>query len=141
LEWGLALEPAVPVAEQGEVPLAAFVVQDPPVGFLWLTLVCGQPHIEEVAVLTSAGRQGLGRALVQAACRWAAAAGYDRVTLCTFADLPWNGPFYGSVGFEELVQIREQERRNGLDEAGRRLVMVRRLGPPPTTGSTTSGGR
>jgi GNAT superfamily N-acetyltransferase len=148
-EVGIELE-AAPVAGRGEVPLAVFVAGEPPVGFLWLTLVCGHPHVEEVAVRTEAGRNGLGRALVEAACRWASEAGYERVTLCTFADVPWNGPFYRSAGFEELapeqwcdelVAVRDQERRNGLDDAGRRVVMVRRLGGAPTSGSRRRGGR
>lgn len=146
----MALEASVPVAERGELPLAAFVVGEPPVGFVWLTLVCGQPHVEEVAVRTDAGRRGLGRALLEAACGWGGAAGYERMTLCTFAEVPWNGPFYRSAGFqelapehwcEELAAIRAAERENGLDDAGRRVVMVRPLGPPPATGSTSRGGR
>ena len=147
---GMALETPAPVAERGEIPLAVFVAGDPPVGFLWLTLVCGQPHLEEVAVLTSAGRQGLGRELVEAACRWASEAGYERITLCTFAEVAWNGPFYRSADFEELVPeeccdelavIRADEARHGLDDVGRRVVMVRRLSAAPTTESTTPGGR
>jgi GNAT superfamily N-acetyltransferase len=127
---------ATPVADRGEVPLAVFVSGDPPVGFVWLTLVCGQAHVEEVAVLQRAGRHGVGRSLLEAACAWARGSGYDRVTLCTFADVPWNGPFYRSAGFvelapedwcDELALLRAAERRNGLDDVGTRLVMVRRL--------------
>jgi len=139
---GMHLEAPVPTAERGEVPIAVFVAGDPPVGFLWLNLVDGQPHVEEVAVLESEGRQGIGRRLLEAACRWADAVGYRTVTLCTFKEVPWNGPFYRSAGFAELdpevwgpglTLIRGTERANGLDDEGERVVMVRRLGPPPTT--------
>jgi GNAT superfamily N-acetyltransferase len=139
---GMDLESPVPVAERGEVPLAVLVSGDPPVGFIWLVLVCGEPHIEEVAVLQSAGRAGVGRALLEASCAWATEARYRSVTLCTYRDVPWNGPFYRSAGFveleptkwcRELVELREGERSNGLDDLGARVVMIRYLHQSLTT--------
>jgi GNAT superfamily N-acetyltransferase len=136
LEVGLDLELSVPVADRGEMPLAVLVSGDPPVGFIWLTLVCGEPHIEEVAVVPGSGRQGVGRALVEGSCAWAAEARYRSVTLCTYRDVPWNGPFYRSAGFvelepdgwcSELVELRDIERTNGLDDLGVRVVMIRPL--------------
>jgi GNAT superfamily N-acetyltransferase len=141
-EIGILLDASVSVADRGEVPLAVLVAGDPPVGFAWLNLVCGAAHLEELAVLTSAGRRGLGRALVEASCDWAEQAGYASVTLCTYHDVPWNGPFYRSAGFvelepdawcPELAALRATERANGLDDFGRRAVMIRRLGQPRTT--------
>jgi GNAT superfamily N-acetyltransferase len=141
-EFGLSLESPVPVAERGEVPLAALVTGDPPVGFAWVNLVCGEPHLEELAVLPGAGRRGLGRALVEGVCVWAEDAGYRSVTLCTFRDVPWNGPFYLSAGFvelgpdcwcPELASIRASERANGLDDVGARVVMIRHLRAARTT--------
>lgn len=138
------------MADRGELPLAAFVAGDPAVGFVWLVLVCDEPHVEEVAVVPRHGRRGLGRALLEEACRWAAASGYRRVTLCTYRDVPWNGPFYRSAGFSELAEaewcpelaeVRAAERANGLDDFGPRVVMVRALSTPPASGSTTGGGR
>jgi GNAT superfamily N-acetyltransferase len=145
IEIGVPLAASVTTAEGGGIPLAVFVAGEPPVGFLWMTLVGGMPHVEEVAVLRSAGRRGIGRSLLEAGCRWAEAAGYEGITLCTFRDVPWNGPFYRSAGFveleaaawsAELVSIRQHERDNGLDEAGARIVMVRRLSPPVATENT-----
>jgi GNAT superfamily N-acetyltransferase len=141
-DFGMFLDAPVPVADRGEVPLAVFVTGDPPVGFAWVLLVCGEPHLEEVAVVPSAGRRGLGRALVDAVCSWASDAGYRSVTLCTFRDVPWNGPFYRSAGFVELAPdawcpemaaLRTTERANGLDEAGARVVMIRHLRAAPRT--------
>jgi GNAT superfamily N-acetyltransferase len=143
---GMALEIDQAVSEGAGMPLAAFVSGDPPVGFAWLTLVDGQVHLEEIAVLPEEGRKGRGRALLEAACRWSADNRYPTMTLCTFAEVPWNGPFYRSAGFAELeptrwspglAALRETERRNGLDELGRRLVMVRHLAPRavPTGGT------
>lgn len=149
-EFGMFLEAPVSVADRGEVPLAVFVAGDPPVGFAWVLPVCGEPHLEELAVIPSAGRRGLGRALVEAVCTWAGDAGYRSVTLCTFRDVPWNAPFYRAAGFvelapdawcPELAAMRATERANGLDEAGARAVMIRHLRAAPRTGSMTSGGR
>lgn len=141
-EVGILIEAPVAVADRGEVPLAVLVSGDPPVGFAWLNLVCGGAHIEELAVLQSAGRRGLGRALLEASCVWAEQAGYGSVTLCAYRDVPWNGPFYRSAGFVELepdgwcpdlAALRATERANGLDDFGSRVVMIRRLGHIGTT--------
>jgi hypothetical protein len=58
------------------------------------------------------------------------------MTLCTFADVPWNAPFYGRHGFEELSDpgpelraLRATESRLGLDDLGRRVVMRLTLRP------------
>jgi ribosomal protein S18 acetylase RimI-like enzyme len=113
--------------EQAELVL---VVGDPPVGFVCVELVDGNPHIWQLAVHPDHGRQGLGRALVEAACEWARSAHFDAITLTTFRDVPWNGPFYESLGFvamdtltPELSEIREHERCIGDDEFGARVAM------------------
>ncbi|HXW39086.1 MAG TPA: GNAT family N-acetyltransferase, partial [Acidimicrobiales bacterium] len=79
---------------------------------------------------------GIGRALIEATSSWALAVGDECITLCTFRDVPWNGPFYRSAGFEELDElewcdelrtVRAAERANGLDGLGARIVMIRHL--------------
>jgi len=139
---GFHLAADVPVAQRGQIPLAVHVAGDPPVGFVWMSLVDGRAHVEQISVLTAAGRRGVGRSLLDAACSWAEEAGYGGVTLCTFRDVAWNGPFYRSAGFVELdpadwgpeiAALRRDERANGLDDLGVRVVMVRWLDPPRTT--------
>jgi hypothetical protein len=56
--------------------------------------------------------------------------------LCTYAEIPWNGPYYASRGFVEtdevtpgLAELRAWERDVGLDALGRRCVMRRELVP------------
>ncbi len=34
----------------------------------------------------------------------ARAQGFDRLSLCTYRDVPWNGPFYASLGFTEVAR-------------------------------------
>lgn len=113
---------------------AVLVAGRPPVGFAAMEEVDGTAHLEQLAVHPDHGRRGIGRALLEAACGWAAAAGYPTVTLVTFADVAWNGPFYARAGFGPatelgpgLAELRATDRRNGLDELGRRQVMVRAL--------------
>jgi GNAT superfamily N-acetyltransferase len=106
----------------------------PPVGFAVLEQLDGAVHLEQLSVHPAHGRRGTGGALVEAAVAEARAAGADRLTLCTYADVPWNGPFYARHGFLEwrdpppaLAALRAHEQALGLDRHDRRTVMVRRL--------------
>lgn len=103
-----------------------------PVGFAHVELLSsGLPHLEEVGVHPSHGRQGLGTRLVTAVCDWAERQRCEWLTLTTFRDAPFNMPFYAKLGFtevpaaelsEELKVVVEAEARRGLDPA-RRVVM------------------
>jgi GNAT superfamily N-acetyltransferase len=114
---------------------AVFVQGRPPVGFVRVEEVDGLAHVEELAVLPSHMRRGIGSALLEAACAWAAGAGYPAITLITYADVAWNGPFYAARGFvevsspltPELAELRDWERTVGLDAIGRRIVMKREV--------------
>jgi len=145
---GFELDVGTPVARTGRRPAAVFVAGRPAVGFAWIDVLDGHAHLEELAVLPEHGRAGLGRALVEAAAIWAGEAGFSSLTLATYRDVPWNGPFYASCGFAVLPRwrwtpvlrrIRRWERRAGLDDFGVRVIMTRPTGGP--TGSTTRGGR
>ena len=69
-------------------------------------------------------------ALVEGTCDWARSGHFGAITLTTFRDVPWNGPFYESLGFvamdtltPELSAIREHERSIGDDDFGPRVAM------------------
>lgn len=62
----------------------------------------GAAHLEQLAVRPDHGRRGIGGALLEAVCAEAAARARTRVTLTTFRDLPWNGPWYEHRGFAVL---------------------------------------
>ena len=94
-----------------------------PVGFALMRNVDGYAHLEELDVLPSHGRQGIGSALLTAVCSWAKETGYPAVTLRTFRDVPWNGPFYQRRGFDVVdsaslspghVALEASERARGL---------------------------
>jgi hypothetical protein len=60
----------------------------------------------------------------------ARAQGFDRLSLCTYRDVPWNGPFYAGLGFTEVTELlpfqrrlREKEQELRLDVNGARCVM------------------
>ena len=130
------LPPPAPAAEL-VAALQVLVAGDPPVGFVRLEEVDGQAHLEQLSVHPAAAGAGLGRALVGAAVDWARARGYRSMTLCTFAGVPFNAPFYASCGFEvvphprgELRGLREAEQRLGLDDLGERVAMRLQFGLP-----------
>lgn len=126
--------PGAAAVEDFAAALHILVVGRPPVGFVRLEEVDGQAHLEQLSVLPDYAEQGIGRALVHAAKAWAKEAGYTSLTLSTFADVPFNAPFYASCGFEvltspgpELQRLRGHERDLGLDALGTRVVMRARL--------------
>jgi GNAT superfamily N-acetyltransferase len=127
--------PAIPLDDDALADAkAVFVAGRPPVGFVLVGEVDGLAHVEELGVIPKWMGQGLGSRLLERAVEWARAKGYPAITLTTFADVPWNAPFYAARGFVEvadpspgLVAVREHERALGLDDVGRRIVMRREL--------------
>ncbi|MFF1379084.1 GNAT family N-acetyltransferase [Streptomyces sp. NPDC058308] len=92
-------------------------------------------HIEQVSVHPRAARRGVGRDLIEHVARWARAQGAAALTLATFADVPWNAPYYARIGFRPLADarlspalrgIRAHEAELGLDRWPR-LCMRRDL--------------
>lgn len=72
--------------------------------------------------------------LVRAAMSSAAERGHTKMTLRTYADVPWNAPFYASCGFvetspetEALRRLIDVEQRLGLFEHGHRIQMTAAL--------------
>ena len=98
--------------------------QDQPLGFICALVVGDNLHIHELSVCQEAQGQGLGRQLLDQAIQAARAAGLHAVTLTTFAEVPWNGPFYARLGFkvltaehldDRLAAILAEERAHGLE--------------------------
>lgn len=129
--------PAPTGAERAAAPgfvLVAVDEQAEVVGFVHVLEEAGVAHLEQLSVLPAHGRRGYGGALVEGALAEAARRGHDRVTLRTYADVPWNAPFYASLGFvitepettfhRRLVEI---EAALGLDRYGERVQMTARI--------------
>lgn len=111
------------------------------VAYLLLDVIDGAAHIEQVSVDPSHARQGLGRRLIEEAAGWAVEQGLDWMTLTTFAEVPWNAPYYARLGFAlipetavgpQLSAVRRHERELGLD-AWPRVSMRRSAALRPLT--------
>ncbi|WP_067971752.1 GNAT family N-acetyltransferase [Nocardiopsis trehalosi] len=85
---------------------AVLVTGSPVRGLAALIALDGAAHLEQLAVDPAYGRRGLGSALLEAACAHARSRGYAAMTLTTFRDLPWNGPWYAARGFAVLPEDR-----------------------------------
>lgn len=133
---GLDLPPLPFPTDTMHDAVTVLVAGRPAVGFVRLDEIDGNAHVHRLAVVPPRMRQGLGSALLEAACAWAQAQGYPAVTVITFADVPWNAPFYAARGFvpvehltPEIAELRDWERAIGLDAVGARVLMRRELGP------------
>ncbi len=106
----------------------------PPAGFLAAKILDGCAYIHEVSVDPAHQGKKIGNRLIQTFCAWAKGRGYPLVTLSTFRSVPWNGPYYAKLGFEEIegsalgpnhVAVRQGEIDSGLD-AAERIFMQRK---------------
>ncbi|MDN5797848.1 MAG: GNAT family N-acetyltransferase [Intrasporangium sp.] len=155
--FDLADWPAPPTGqERAAEPGFLLVVGQPVVGFAHV-LELGPDsdphlhlhlHLQKVSVHPDAARHGLGTMLLLGALGEALDRGHDQISLMTFADQPWNAPWYARYGFTELdahgstgvsertlssvlAPLRRTERRLELDRLGRRVAMVRPLADQP----------
>lgn len=92
-------------------------------------------HLHELDIDPRYGRRGLGRRLIEAFAEWSKQDGASALTLSTFEDLAWNGPYYARLGFvklndeqlsPDLQAIRRTEAEAGLP-IQRRICMKRDL--------------
>ena len=100
---------------------------DGPVGYLITEIVDGCAHIEQVSVLPRMRGHRIGEALVEHLAGWARDRRLPALTLTTYRDVPWNGPYYVRLGFRELVEVTPGLRAIRDDEAARGLDVWPRL--------------
>lgn len=102
----------------------AAVADGVPVAYLVAEPLDQSLHIEQVSVHPEYARLRIGRALIEEAAQGARAAGFRSLTLTTFAEVPWNAPYYATLGFAALPEhewtvglraIRARESSLGLD--------------------------
>lgn len=106
---------------------------DEPVGFAIAHPIDGTAYLHELDVHPQHSRRGLGARLIDEVAMWARNCGYSAVTLATFAEIPWNAPYYRRLGFRALReqelgpglrQVRADEAASGLD-LDTRICMIR----------------
>ncbi|MDT7840235.1 GNAT family N-acetyltransferase [Streptomyces justiciae] len=95
-----------------------------PVAYLVGEPVDGALHIEQVSVHPDFAHRRIGEALLAYAAERAREEGLTGLTLTTFAEVPWNAPYYERLGFRVLGaaeltpglrKIRAHEAELGLD--------------------------
>ncbi|ALG85382.1 GNAT family N-acetyltransferase [Gordonia phthalatica] len=98
------------------------VESDQPCGYLIADLVDGCGHIEQVSVHPDFRGRRIGHDLIARGEAWARTLGLPALTLRTYRDVPWNGPYYERLGFRYLTvetaglaAIRRREADAGLD--------------------------
>ncbi|MGG5259801.1 GNAT family N-acetyltransferase [Phycicoccus avicenniae] len=100
------------------------------VGFAHVLDLDGHWHLEQLSVDPAHQHRGHGAALLAAALDGVRARGGHDVTLRTYADVPWNGPFYARRGWVEVpdpawhAPLLEAEARMDLPRHGRRIAMT-----------------
>jgi GNAT superfamily N-acetyltransferase len=137
---GIGPLPGPGTVEEFAGALVVLVAGDRPVGLCRIDAVTrvrdGKigAHLEQLSVLPDHAGRGIGRALLRAGCDWAKTHGYDDITLATYRDIPWNGPFYASEGFVERGSVDEFWRAHDcaseepvMARGGVRVLMGRRL--------------
>lgn len=106
-----------------------------PVAYLLAAVVDGNAHIEQVSVHPRHFGRRIGRALIDDLDGWAGERGLAGLTLTTFAEVPWNAPYYTRLGFRVLAgheltaglrAVRAHEAARGLD-SWPRVAMARGL--------------
>ncbi|WP_307038108.1 GNAT family N-acetyltransferase [Arthrobacter sp. B3I4] len=118
-------------SEPGYVLVAEATDTGAVVGFVHVIESDRIAHLEQLSVSPEYSRRGYGRMLIDAAKEEARGRGHNRLTLRTYADIPWNAPFYSQAGFveedpstdfhRELVHV---EYSLELARYGRRVQMV-----------------
>ena len=94
------------------------------VGFALIRLRGSGLYLDQVSVHPDHGQKGLGRALVIRTLTAAEARKLPHVSLSTFRDLPWNGPFYASMGFREIPGDQLEPYMKEIEEAQRPYMDV-----------------
>lgn len=97
-------------------------------------------HIDQVTVHPDAARRGLGALMIESVSADPRSKQRGLLTLTSFANVPWNAPYYERIGFLDIAErdwpegVAEKvatERAKGLD-AWPRVVMQRAITNPAT---------
>lgn len=100
------------------------VVDDDVVGFAAAGRISRELHLHELSVARAHQGNGIGATLLRALAIDARNSGFQAITLNTYRDIPWNGPFYARHGFIEV------ENFEGRDHLAQSLEAAVKLGMP-----------
>lgn len=100
-------------------------VDDRPMAYLLAEVVDENAHLEQVSVHPDVAHRRIGQTLIEHLQQWAREQGLPAITMTTYTDVAWNGPYYQRLGFRYLDmaemspglrRIREEEIAHGLDQ-------------------------
>lgn len=86
------------------------------VGFTLTSERGGTLYLDQISVHTDHGQKGLGHCLVERVEIDARDRRLKYVTLSTFRDLAWNGPFYRRLGYREIKPARIADWMHDLEQ-------------------------
>lgn len=90
------------------------------VGFAAAAPVGRELHLHELSVERAHQQCGIGAGLLRALAIDARNSGIRAITLTTYRDIAWNGPFYARHGFVEVENFEAHEHlAQSLEEAAR----------------------
>jgi len=121
------------VLEAPGFALVAVDHADHPVGFAHVLEFDARFHLEQLSVHPQAQRRGVGAALLAAAELAVVNRGASVLTLRTFADVPWNAPFYRRQGYTDvdlplaMSALFDAEERLGLLRSGPRVTLAKQV--------------
>lgn len=104
-----------------------FVVRDAnsqPVGFTLTSYRGSGLYLDQISVHPDHGRKGIGRVLMLKVLENAEDRHLPDVSLSTFRDIPWNGPFYASMGFREISRDKLEPYMIEIENSQRELMDV-----------------
>lgn len=136
---GIPVPPSTPAEEYRKLiakgRCLTALADDRIVGFAAAAPLQWELHLNELSVARAYQRQGIGAGLLEALAIDAHNSGFRAITLNTYRDIAWNGPFYARHGFVEvenfegrahLAQSLKDAVEYGLP-ADRRCAMIRFL--------------
>ncbi|MEI6701478.1 MAG: GNAT family N-acetyltransferase [Actinomycetota bacterium] len=97
--------------------LFAKAVGRPLKGFAVVILMDDHAHLEGLYVARKYSRQGLGSALLDAACNQTQELGLSRLTVSTYLEVAFNAPWYRQRGFSEVIPANMGENLARLVES------------------------
>lgn len=94
------------------------------IGFALIRLRGNGLYLDQVSVHPEHGKLGVGRALMIRILTEAELRKLPHVSLSTFRDVPWNGPFYASMGFKEIAPEKLDPYMREIEDAQRPFMDV-----------------
>jgi GNAT superfamily N-acetyltransferase len=133
IDFGPLGEPSDPIPEdrlrkgfgEGLIWVAVDDHEEELVGFALCSDRGEDLYLDQLSVLPSHGRRGIGTRLVRRAIMEAESRAYRRLSLSTFRKVAWNGPFYRKLGFREVPVWRLKDWQTDIRELQKQTMDVR----------------